>query len=225
MNKEYLIFDSSGIVLVHLGGTALPFDGFHFASLRGLPDECKATIEMLLRESGAADRFENRAVRHVVVDETEYVLRLVETIRIERSECHLKRALGEALYGLALEARESRSQLNIRMDRSVPERVIVDSDKILWATTAVVRNAITGARKGSLLKPGGVVGVEVSFDPGRNLISILVEDENSDSMGESSVSGKLLRAIVEAHGGILVWESVPAGNRMGTRVCFTLPAR
>lgn len=232
MRKEFLVVDSGGTVLVHFDGRGLPCDGLHFASVRDLPHSCKSAIESLMNETGAGDRHENRAVRQVVEGDTEYIIRLVEAIRIERVECNLKRALSEALDGLALEAQESRVQLQVQMSRDLPEKVLVDPDKLVWVTMSLVRAAVTYSLKGSVLKSGGKVCVELTYDGVKNLLSMLIEDNAQGKevqnpwplhIGENSGSGKLIRAIVEAHGGILIWESVPAEHRMGTRVSFTLP--
>ncbi|MGZ3711002.1 MAG: hypothetical protein ACXVBE_04565 [Bdellovibrionota bacterium] len=237
MNKQFLVVDASGFVVAHLGAKDRFFDGLHFASIQGLPAECRAAIHELLSESGATERQEGRARRTVKASDHETEIRLIEAIRIERVGCDLRRALGDLLFSLSNEAREAGAQLTMKMAREIPERVVVDADKFIWITTSLIRNALFSVRRRKLLRPGGSVEVDLNYDTSRNLVSVTIEYSGqgrresdvaetslNETLGQFTGAGKFVRSIVDAHGGILIWESIPAGDRMGTRVSFTIPA-
>ncbi len=227
-----IVVDASGFVLAHFGAKGPSQEGLHFASSREFPPDCKRAIEALLNGSGADARRELLAMANVRGGDVEYLIRVVEVIRIERVDCNLKRTLGEELFAMSLEAQREQALLTIRMGREVPERMLVDSDKLRWAVAELVRSAVAGAPPASRKTSGRHVGVEVSFDPERNLVSVLVERNDlpgeltgvEGRFGPAGTAVKLVRAVIEAHGGVFLWNRQPLGRGMGTQISFTLPA-
>src|SRR5262249_60035623 len=67
--------------------------------------------------------------------------------------------------------------LTVSVDENVPRTVRLDAEKIAWATTALVGNALRYVRHGSTVMAGGVIGVSVTFDAANARITIAVEDD------------------------------------------------
>ena len=124
--------------------------------------------------------------------------------------------------------------LDVRVDDNVPARVELDPQKMAWAITALVGNALRYVRRGSNTMPGGSILVRVSYQSGQ--MTITVQDDGpgiaSDrlhtlfdpSMRTSSALGlSMVRDVVEAHGGAVAIESESAGPSHGTTVRLTLP--
>lgn len=160
---------------------------------------------------------------------------MADTIPLRQSSTDIRDLLRWSLEVLNRQAGAFDVGLDVHVDENVPARVILDAQKMAWAITALVGNALRYVRRGSQTMPGGSIVVHVSHDSG--CVTIAVQDDGPGIAAErlqtlfspslQTPSGALglamVRDVVEAHGGTFAIESDTRGSSHGTRVRLTLP--
>ena len=127
--------------------------------------------------------------------------------------------------------------LNVVVDGEVPAVVALDAEKIAWATTVLVGNALRYVRHGSHAMPGGSIAVRVTYDSAVHEVTLEVQDDGSGipverlrflfSVGPDQprvgLGLSMVREIVAAHAGDIEVHSNTDPLQCGTRVRLTLP--
>lgn len=127
--------------------------------------------------------------------------------------------------------------LKVVVEKDVPPVVSLDAEKIAWATTALVGNALRYVHHGSMMMPGGTVTVRVSYRSAGHEIAIDIEDDGAgipeDTLailfsvkpGQPRIGLGLVmvREVVAAHSGNLEIQSETHSFRSGTTIRITLP--
>ena len=145
-----------------------------------------------------------------------------------------------ALLRAALEPlREQARRLEIAVDVDATEKlpaVEVDAEKIAWAVTTLVGNAMRFVRHGTRRMPGGSIVVRVGRD--HDAATIAVEDDGpgiaSDKLPwlfrrkpsarhAAGLGLMLIHDVVVAHGGSVAVRSATEGAERGTRITLRLP--
>lgn len=229
--SQYVLIDSAGIVLAHFGARNALESGVHYRE-QLCPELRVAADELVLLREGRS-----RVIR---AGEELVEIRLAEVIRLQRTACDLKRKLAEWLYSLAYVSSGAGVRLEVKLSRDVPSELSVDADKIMWVVGTIVQNAVLSVERGSFFRQGGRVVVSVEFDKEAHSVALVVEHDGGkraeSSLGEASIHGpngrmngaaQFARAIVEAHGGRMLWEHFrdTARGKDGTRVSLSIPAR
>ncbi len=145
--------------------------------------------------------------------------------------------LTSSLAPLVEQARAARIELRVDALGEVPPFAI-DREKIAWAVTALVGNALRYVRRGSEGELGGSIVVHVEHDRRDRELTISVQDdgpgmskERVESLfqrrGGAAHSGalalSLMREVVSAHGGRLAVESRTDPHDHGTSISMILP--
>lgn len=144
--------------------------------------------------------------------------------------------LGALLSGALEIMKEQANDLEIALDVDVMEdvpRANVDPEKIAWAVTTLVGNAMRFVRKGSRHLPGGTIVVRVARE--KDGVAISVEDDGPGIPKEklpwlferapgtvhaAGLALMMIRDVAVAHGGSVDVASEPGG----TRITMHLPA-
>lgn len=145
--------------------------------------------------------------------------------------------LGASLRPLVEQAARSRIDLRVATLGDVPE-LNVDREKIAWAVTALVGNALRYVAHAESADVGGSVLVHVTREPGAENVAISIQDDGpgipedkvpflfARRAGAAHADGlalSLVRQIVTAHGGTIEVESRQGPDDHGTSITIVLP--
>jgi signal transduction histidine kinase len=162
---------------------------------------------------------------------------VVDAVPIRRSPTDIRILLTSALAPMVAQARGADVTLDVSVDDRVPPLVRIDADKIAWAVSALVGNALRYVRRGSQSMPGGSIAVRVGYQTIRPSLVIEVQDDGpgipaeklpvlfQTQPGQSRAALGLLivRDFVIAHAGQLDVRSHSDAADSGTTVRLTLP--
>src|SRR5262249_36097735 len=101
----------------------------------------------------------------------------VDGIPLRRAAVDIRDLLRWSLDVLRRQADAFDIGLDVRLDENVPAQLSVDRNKLAWAITALVGNALRYVRHGSRTMPGGSIGVRATFDADERLVVIAVQDD------------------------------------------------
>ena len=157
-------------------------------------------------------------------------------VLVEATDVHA--LLAASLEPLVRQAAESRIALKIARLGEVPDCVL-DREKIAWAVTALVGNALRYvARSESHHEAGGSVVVHIAWEAGAREASISVQDDGPGIPAEKlpflferkegavhaeGLALSLVRQIIAAHGGRIEVESRRDPDDHGTSITIVLP--
>jgi signal transduction histidine kinase len=200
-----------------------------------------------IREAGRALLHQLRGSGHRVVIQTlaldgagrSLQLVAIEALAIRRTATDVRGLLTSKLTVLTFQAAAVDVTLRVEAADDVPTDMRLDSEKVAWAVTTLVGNALRYVRSGSRRMPGGTIGVRSSYERATSEVTIEVQDDGPGIPGETvarlfrrdglNVRGAglallLISDIMAAHGGrIDVRSSVdPLGH--GTTIRLTFPA-
>jgi signal transduction histidine kinase len=128
--------------------------------------------------------------------------------------------------------------LTAAVDNDAHAAIAIDAQKIAWAASALVGNALRYVRHGTARMPGGAITVRATRDAEAHELVVEVQDDGR-GIPEALVRGlsaepqsknpynalalTMIRDVVVAHGGRLEIESRTDVIGHGTTVRFTLP--
>jgi signal transduction histidine kinase len=207
-------------------------------------DECLA-LPASLREAGRAmlkalRRSPCRVLMYVEPpDETGHGFRLItiDAIPLRRHATDIRSLLNSKLDVLRSQAEAAGFTLSVVFDANTPDRLSLDAEKLAWAVTALVGNALRYAQTGShhlrgrtievrALCPGGAqLVIEVRDDgPGvsADTVARLFRRDGLNVRG-SGLALLLLDDIMSAHAGTIAVESSTDPASHGTTVRLTFP--
>ena len=149
----------------------------------------------------------------------------MSAIPLRQTQTDLHALLAGALEVMKRQAEELEISLDVEVAEDVP-RAYVDPEKIAWAVTTLVGNAMRFVRKGTRHKPGGVIAVRVARDHG---ITITVEDDGPGipkdklpwlferapgTIHAAGLALMMVRDVVVAHHGSVDVASEPGSTRI-----------
>jgi nitrogen-specific signal transduction histidine kinase len=160
---------------------------------------------------------------------------LFEAIPLRRCSVDLAARLARAFGALERQARDRGVGFDVRCSSDLPP-VTVDADKLTWAVTALVGNALRYVAPGSRLRAGGYVAVEASAEAGNLRITIT---DNGPGMPDTAVAAfegggdpegaapalALINDIVVAHGGHVEVSTSTDVFAHGTKLTLVIPRR
>jgi signal transduction histidine kinase len=162
---------------------------------------------------------------------------VADAIPLRRAPCDLERLLSSALEPLRGQARAADVDVRVHAE-GLPRELGVDPEKLAWAVTVLVGNALRHVRHGSRILPGGSVEVRLRQQDGDVLV--VVEDDGSGipadrlpglfrrDPGRPHAVGlalTLVQDVVAAHGGTIDVASSTGASDHGTRITLRLPVR
>jgi signal transduction histidine kinase len=128
--------------------------------------------------------------------------------------------------------------LTAAVGEDVQAAIAIDAQKIAWAVSALVGNALRYVRHGTARMPGGAITVRATLDAAAHELVVEVQDDGR-GIPEALVRGlsagpqsenpynalalTMIRDVVVAHGGRLDIDSRTDAIGHGTTVRFTLP--
>jgi signal transduction histidine kinase len=233
---SHIIIGPDGTVLAATGQLPPGLVDVRLEDCEGLPREIgeagKALLEQL-RGSG------NRAVTQTVaLDGGTRAVQLVaiEALAIRRTPTDVRELLTSKLAVISSQAEELDVTLNLVVAGDVPAVVRLDSEKVAWAVTTLVGNALRYMRSGSRRMGGRTINVRTGFDPTRSRVTIEVQDDGMGIPADTvtrlfrrdglNVRGAGLALLVmsdicTAHGGTVDVRSDTDGSEHGTIVRLT----
>ena len=144
--------------------------------------------------------------------------------------------LRSCLAPLIEQAKTKRVELRVETLGEVPE-FKVDREKIAWAITALVGNALRYVHVGEDGTPGGSIVVHIHHDKSERELTISVQDDGpgiskprvhslferrSGETHTTALALSLMRDVVSAHGGRISVETNDGQNH-GTSISLVLP--
>jgi signal transduction histidine kinase len=157
-----------------------------------------------------------------------------EAIPLRRRGVDLGARLLRALASLERQACDAGVAFKVRRSPSLPAQVAVDGDKLTWAVTALVGNALRYVPRGSRLRAGGDIEVDLACEAGALRIAVkdngpgiparaLVAFHGTGDSEGSAPALSLIHEIVTAHGGrVDITTSTDAFDH-GTTVTLIVP--
>jgi len=160
---------------------------------------------------------------------------VVDAVPLHRTPTDVPKLLNGAVEALRKQAEAVDVSIAIEAASKLP-RANVDAEKIAWAVTTLVGNALRYARHGSRRMPGGSIRVRVRAE-GATLV-IVVEDDGPgipadkcahlfDRTGEvrhgSGLGLLVVHDVVVAHGGSVTVTAKQEAFASGTTVTMKLP--
>jgi signal transduction histidine kinase len=201
-----------------------------------LRDAARAVVTAALRGEGEIAR------ERVDVPELDATVEIVAApaIVLRRVTTDVRALLHQAVAALDRQARALDVGLSVSAAEDVPAALFIDPEKIAWAVSALVGNAMRYVRRGTRQMPGGSVAVTARQDRSPGSLVIAVEDDGPGIPPEvaarlfqrapgaplaTGLALMVVRDIVTAHGGSLALASPIDLVDHGTTVTITLPIR
>jgi len=236
MNSDWhVVLGRDGTVLGVADGAPAAWLGTRLADRSDIPDGLKNAGRLAVDEA-------NHSTTHVVASASFAALGhrvdfvVIDALPLRRAPTNLASLLQSTLDVMRPQAKTFDVTLQVDIAADVPSRVSVDAQKIAWAMTTLVGNALRYVRHGSQRMPGGTIDVRVSHDSSRREVSLEVQDDGpgiprhrlpllSDNAGQSgrALSLVMIRDVVRAHGGTFEIRSETGAQSHGTTVRLTLP--
>lgn len=149
----------------------------------------------------------------------------------------LRALLASCVATLGSQAKAVDVALNLEIERDVPAVIRIDPEKMAWCVTALIGNALRHVRRGTRLRPGGVIrtrasasadgGVTVEIsDDGVGIDPAVLSRSRHRQPGRAHAAAlalNLIDDIVQAHGGSMTIQSSTEPDSSGTTVRITLP--
>ncbi len=235
-------------IIIGPDGTVLAATGQLPPGLVDVPlRDCEA-LSREIREAGNAlvqelRRSGDRVVTQTVAfDNGARAVQLValEALAIRRTPTDVRTLLTSKLSVISFQATSVHVALDIVVADTVPAVVHLDSEKVAWAVTTLVGNALRYMRPGSRRMGGGTISVRAGFDPGSSLVTIEVQDDgpgipadtvtrlfkrDSLNVRGAGLALLLMSDICAAHGGTVDVHSKADVSEHGTTVRLTFVAR
>jgi signal transduction histidine kinase len=234
-----VVLGPSGEVLGTAGGAPEGWVGAALEACKGAP----AAVQAAAREVVAEVRGGAAVVRRLVeVPELGVTVEVVAVaaVGLHRADTDVRALVRYAVAALERQARALDVGLTVTVDPGVPASVAVDPEKIAWAISALAGNSMRYVRRGTRHMPGGSIAVTVGRDAEREHLLLVVEDDGPGipapvleqlflrRPGAPFVTGlalKVVRDVVEAHGGSMELCSATDEDEHGTTVTVRIPIR
>jgi signal transduction histidine kinase len=234
----HLVLSRDGTVLAAMGGAPASWVGTRLDDRNDLPEDLKDAGRTVL---GNVSHTASPVAASVLLHSIQQPVRLtvIDALPLRRVPTDLRALLRSTLDVLQRQAKAADVTLNVVVDDHVPAVVPLDAQKVGWATTVLVGNALRYVRHGSQTMPGGSIAVRVTYNKAGPEITIEVQDDAAGipadklpllfSVGPAQprlglgLGLSMIREVVLSHAGHIEVHSDTDSFRHGTTVRFTLP--
>jgi two-component system sensor histidine kinase QseC len=238
-----LMLNRDGVVEAVDGGAPAGWVARRVEDCAGLPEAVKSAARRLVRD--VAQPLAGTLVRRERVDPEapgapSFTLIAVEAIPIRPAEVSLAPLIRRALEPLSQQAAAENVSLELELADEAKLAASIDADKIAWALSALVGNALRYVRRGDGALPGGNIRVRAGHNAPQRMMNVTVQDDgpgipasvrpwlltpHPETGRTAGVGLRLVHDIVAAHGGGMVIKSSAEPRERGTTVTLWLPAR
>jgi two-component system CheB/CheR fusion protein len=164
-------------------------------------------------------------------------LTVIDALPLRRVPTDLRTLLRFTLEVMQRQAKACDVTLNVVVDGQVPAVVSLDAEKIAWAITVLVGNALRYVHHGSQIMPGGSIAVRVTYNSAGHEVTIEVQDDGAGIPADKirflfsagpdqprmGLGLSMVREVVAAHAGHIDVHSDTDAFRRGTTIRLTLP--
>ena len=160
-----------------------------------------------------------------------------KSILVRFEDTDIAALLRSSLKPLIEQAKQQHIELRVETLGDVP-KLAVDNEKLAWAVSALVGNALRFVRPGTPERAGGSVLVHLVHEKESNEVAIAVQDDGpgipeeklpylferrSGAPHAEGLALSLVRDIVAAHGGKIDVESRTGVEEHGTSISIRVP--
>lgn len=227
-----------GTVLAATGGLPHGLVGVRLEDCDGLPPEIRdAGIALLHQLRASGDRVVSRTI---AIDGAGQTLQLVaiEALAIRRTATNVRELLTSKLAVISFQAGSVDVTLTVEVADNVPTAVQLDSDKVAWAVTTLVGNALRYVRTPSARLGGKRIDVRATYDRATSEVTIEVQDDGPGIPADTvtrlftrdglnargaGLGLLLIRDIMVAHGGRVDVRSRTDPGDHGTAIRLAFP--
>jgi two-component system, NtrC family, sensor histidine kinase KinB len=238
-NQSQIVIGPDGVVLAATGAPPGIVD-LHLEDCNDLAPEIRDAGKALVQElRGSAGRVVGRTVT-LEGSARSVQLVAIEALAIRRIATDVRELLLSKLAVIASQAAAVDVTLTVEAADNVPPVVRLDAEKIAWAVTTLVGNALRYMRPGLRRFGGGTIDVRTGYDATRSEITIEVRDDGPGIPADTvarlfrrdglNVRGAglallLISEITAAHGGRVDVRSHTDPVEHGTTVRLAFPVR
>jgi signal transduction histidine kinase len=239
MNQpSFILIGSDGTVLAAIGDVPAGLLDVRLQDCDAVGQEVRDGAHTLLREVRVSGRAAGLTIPLPGAVGPVHLL-AADALAIRRTPTDLKTLLASKLAVMFSQATTAGITLRIEHGVDVPRTVLVDAEKISWAVTTLVGNALRYAQTGSRDLRGRSIAVATTYDRNASEIAVEVKDDGpgvpADTVSRlfrrdglnvrgAGLSLLLISDIMAAHGGRIDVQSSTDPATHGTAVRLTFPA-
>jgi signal transduction histidine kinase len=240
MNDDtQIVVGPDGIVLAASGELSAGLVDRRLEDVEALPPEVrKAAAAVLTQLRQSAGRL--ASVRVALEDARRVEIVAIEVLAIRRAPVDLRELLPSKLAVLFSQATAEDVTLTVDVAEDVPPTVRVDAEKLAWAVTTLVGNALRYVRSGSRRMPGKRIAVRVECDRSAEELIVEVRDDGPGipldtvtrlfkrdglNVRGAGLALLLMSDICSGHGGKVEVRSSTDGPNHGTTARLVFPMR
>jgi signal transduction histidine kinase len=231
----HVVLGRDGTVLGVADGAPAAWLGTRFADRSDIPNSLKNAGRFAVEEANhSTTPVETTASVAALGHRVDFVV--IDALPLRREPTDLTALLQSTLHVMQPQAQAFDVTIHLDVAPDVPSRVSVDAQKIAWAITMLVGNALRYVRHGSQRMPGGTIEVRVGHDPSLREVALEVQDDgpgipsdrlpllfNNVPPSSGALGLAMIRDVVSAHGGKLEVRSDDGALTHGTTIRLTLP--
>ena len=240
MTRSQIVIGPDGTVLAAGGDVPPDLVDARLGDCASLAPAVRAAGSALLHKLRASG---TRIVSQTVeLDDADTSVQIVaiEALAIRRSPTDVHSLLTSKLAVIAFQAEAAGVTLSVEAADDLPAVVHLDSEKVAWAVTTLVGNALRYMQTSSRRLGGRAIRVRTSCDAASAAVTIEVRDDGpgipADTVTRlftrdglnvrgSGLSLLLIREILIAHGGAVDLRSSTEPVGHGTTIRLTFPTR
>jgi signal transduction histidine kinase len=229
-----LVLSRDGTVLAAADGAPRSWIGLRLADCADAPADVQEAGRALLEGTSASPS--TVALTVPLRSRGRLHLTVVEAMPVRRVPTDLRRLLPSTLEVLARQAKSLDVALTIDIQKEL-DPISLDAEKIAWAVTALVGNALRYVRHGSYTRPGGTVTVRATCSADAREVTIEIQDDGPGIQPDAlrKLTGdrhtgtplglglSMVREVVVAHGGTMAILSDTDALQPGTTIRLRLP--
>jgi signal transduction histidine kinase len=234
-----LALGADGEVLGVAEGAPRAWIGKRLVDHAGAPPAVREAARALVAEVRRGSGSIARAVVDVAELDATIELVTVPAVGLHRIATDVRALLRHASTALERQARALDVELSMTVDPGVPAAIDLDPEKIAWAVSALIGNAMRYVRHGTRQMPGGSITVTASLDEAADVVVVTVADDGPGIAAElrdrlfhrapgaplaTGLALVVVRDIVTAHGGTLDLTTSTGAIDHGTTVTMRIPA-
>jgi signal transduction histidine kinase len=231
-----VVLGADGTVLAALAGAPAEWLRVRLQDHEPAPSEAREAARRVLHDLHRSDQ--GAATTTVPLTGSTLHVTAISVLPIRRRPIDFGALLRPTMAVMRRQAEAIDGTLTLTVADNVPARISLDAEKVAWAVTSLVGNALRYIRPGTRRMPGGAIVVQMSYEAAAHEVGISVQDDgpgipadrvahlfDRNGRPQGSLALLLVHDIVVAHGGRCEVHSRTDAFDHGTTVRLTLPVR